>query len=101
MVPDYAEALKLNKQLTDSLIRLFIELEDQQYVILEKHRILRAEIQFLKASKTRKDVKVKKLNFSKFGYPYFKDKDGEALPGKKQSAIFLCITFNFYFICSL
>jgi hypothetical protein len=29
MIPDYAEALKLSKQLTDALKRLFVELEDK------------------------------------------------------------------------
>jgi hypothetical protein len=78
--------------LTDALKRLFVELEDKLCKPRKTTCFESINWVFLKQIELEQKSKLSKWTCSQFGYgPYFKDKDGEALPGKKQSAILLFI----------
>ena len=74
--PSLENAILLNKAYRSMLMDLAQQIDVLRYVNLHKQKILRAEIEILKAKeKTKKTDKQKKklIPFSFFGMPYFKD----------------------------
>ncbi len=82
----YEEAIKTNKELAEAVQGILQDLKKQELINQTKHQDSSEE-----RSKTDHPIEknvpkvVTQLSFSQFGYPYFKDKNGEALSGNKDT----------------
>jgi hypothetical protein len=100
----YDEAIAANKEYCAVLIKFLEELNERKSLLEKRYRLLKEEIWRLKTNageKTRKRDVTKRLSFSNFGYPYFKDKDGKPLPGNIKLSVFLPIDFKSIFLFSI